>query len=529
MTAFAMFALAGLFVAGELLRPYAPAPPPSPLAGSKSAFHRSAALQPIDWEVDPPAAIARSRRTGRPLFVFVGAPGSPSRTEIDRSLFAGDAAWLLNRRFVCLRVDGDAHPEWQSAALPLSSPGQPMRAAWVLSIWSPRGRLLALRIDAADRGVFSQPELEALAKASEQVMWEISDQHELEELIVKNPGGEGGKLDPRALVSRAADPLAVGVAQVGKWEARLVYGDTAAAEEDIALALQTGYLAERSGLPQLGWSERGSSAPPGWSRMTASAAWLSMASRMAARTGQTQWIELARLSANRLAQSDGGFWSISPAGEEAPDHAARGALLGAGALIESGLMLDEPRFVRVGLRRIQTLWQSRSAPARLGQALDWAEACSWAFAASGDLAWLPRLETVLGQARQIGQGGQPGEWWSRRPLRAADSGLPIQLRAMDTWEESDAARLVRVLARASVSLNRPALMEESREAARRVAGWAGQSSAPAWASFARDSWPVLQGNVVRLEAGQPGAWSALRANGEVLTAWGPPRTSADRS
>lgn len=528
MTAFAMLALAGLFAAGELLRPYAPAPPPSPLASSSSAFHRAAALQAIDWEVDPAAAIARSRRSGRPLFVFVGAPGSPSRSLIDRTLFAGDSAWLLNRRFVCLRIDGDAMPEWQSAALPLSSPAQPMRAAWALSIWSPRGRLMALRLDAADRGAFSQPELEALAKSSEEEVWELSDQQESEELIVKNPRGAPAQLDPAALLpAGGTDLLSVGVSQVAQWEIQAIYGSQSSTEESIALALQSGYLGQ-DGLPQLGWSVRGPSAA-GWSRMTTAAAWLSMTSRMTARTGQTQWRELARLAGGRLAQGDGAFWVRSPQGEEAPDHASRGALLGAGALIEAGLLADEPRLVRVGLRRIQTLWRSRSAPARLGQALDWAEACLWAYAATGDEAWLPRLETALAQARQIGQGGLPGEWWSRRPQRAADSGLPLQIRAMDTWEESDAARLVRVLARASVSLNRPSLLAESREAAERVAAWAEGRPAPAWAGFARDSWPILRGRIIRVEAGQGGAAEALRANPDALLAWGPPGASADRS
>ena len=530
MTAFAMIALAGLFAAGEALRPFAPEPPPSPLASSKSAFHRAAAQQPIEWEVDPVAAIARSRRTGRPLFVFVGAPGSPSRREIDRSLFAGDAAWLLNRRFVCLRIDGDAMPEWQSAALPLSSPSQPMRAAWALSIWSPRGRLLALRLDAADRGAFSQPELEALAKSAEEDVWELSDQHEREEMIVKSPSGTAAALDPQSLVGPgSSEILAVGVTQVARWELQTTYGSADEAEEGIAMALESGYLGGSEGIPQLGWSARGLSAPPGWSRMTTAAAWLSMTSRMAARTGKTQWIEVARLAGGRLAKSDGMFWCTSPQGREAPDHAERGGLLGAGALIEAGLMLDEPRFVRVGLRRIQSLWRGRQAPTRLGQALDWAEACLWAYAATGDEAWLPRLEIALAQARQIGKGDLPGEWWSRRPVRAADNALPIQIRAMDTWEESDATRLVRVLARASVSLSRPALMQESREAAQRVAGWAQGSTAPAWASFARDSWPVLQGRVVRVEAGGGGAQAALRANPTALAAWGPPPALSDRS
>lgn len=69
------------------------------------ACGKSYVAQTLTWETDDVAALARSAREDRPLFVFVGAEWDASAKELERLTFADARVRKELQRFVTLYVD----------------------------------------------------------------------------------------------------------------------------------------------------------------------------------------------------------------------------------------------------------------------------------------------------------------------------------------------------------------------------------------------------------------------------------------
>jgi uncharacterized protein YyaL (SSP411 family) len=85
---------------------------PSRLADASSAYLRSAAQQPVDWYPWGPDAFARARREGKPILLDIGAVWCHWCHVMDRESYESPAvAALLNRDWICVKVDRDERPD----------------------------------------------------------------------------------------------------------------------------------------------------------------------------------------------------------------------------------------------------------------------------------------------------------------------------------------------------------------------------------------------------------------------------------
>ncbi len=132
-----------LGVAARYLARQIPLPPPNRLGAETSEFLRRGAHEIVDWYPYGQEAFSLARRTGKPVFMVVGAPWSRFGRQMDSDVFGHPSTGrYLSRSFVCVRVDGIEHPEWLSAFLPLSRNGLgfvPGFQAWILD---PGGHLV---------------------------------------------------------------------------------------------------------------------------------------------------------------------------------------------------------------------------------------------------------------------------------------------------------------------------------------------------------------------------------------------------
>ncbi|HTT15947.1 MAG TPA: thioredoxin domain-containing protein [Thermoplasmata archaeon] len=89
-----------------------PAPRRSRLAGTSSAYLRSAADQPIDWYPWGVEAFEVARSSGRPLLVDVGASWCHWCHVMDEGTYSdAEVGKILRQHFVAVKVDRDEHPE----------------------------------------------------------------------------------------------------------------------------------------------------------------------------------------------------------------------------------------------------------------------------------------------------------------------------------------------------------------------------------------------------------------------------------
>jgi uncharacterized protein YyaL (SSP411 family) len=108
------FALASSVLAGALT---ASAASPG-LAGSPSAFVRSQAASPVDWQSWDAAMVKRAAAEGRPVYLFVGSFLSELSRATGRQTFANpDVAAFLNTSFLCVLVDRDEQPDVAACVL----------------------------------------------------------------------------------------------------------------------------------------------------------------------------------------------------------------------------------------------------------------------------------------------------------------------------------------------------------------------------------------------------------------------------
>src|SRR5512134_2702521 len=98
------------------------------LAGEESAYLRSAAHQPVHWLPWGDAAFARARAEDKPILLDIGAVWCHWCHVMDgESYESPDVAAILNRDFVCVKVDRDERPDvdsrYQRAVAAISGQG----------------------------------------------------------------------------------------------------------------------------------------------------------------------------------------------------------------------------------------------------------------------------------------------------------------------------------------------------------------------------------------------------------------------
>ena len=110
---------------------------------STSGCGKSHVAQPLTWETDDVAALARSAREDRPLFVYVGADWDAAAKELEHVTFADARVRNELRRFVNLHVDmtDDELPSTVSATRRFKIIGEP-----ALLVLAPDGETELVRI-----------------------------------------------------------------------------------------------------------------------------------------------------------------------------------------------------------------------------------------------------------------------------------------------------------------------------------------------------------------------------------------------
>jgi hypothetical protein len=98
------------------------------LAGESSAYLRSASHQPVDWLPWGDAAFARARGEDKPILLDIGAVWCHWCHVMDGESYDDPAvAGILNRDFVCVKVDRDERPDvdarYQRAVTAISGQG----------------------------------------------------------------------------------------------------------------------------------------------------------------------------------------------------------------------------------------------------------------------------------------------------------------------------------------------------------------------------------------------------------------------
>ena len=82
------------------------------LAHETSPYLRAHAQNPVDWLPWGEEALARARELDRPLFVSIGYAACHWCHVMERESFEDDpTAELLNRHFVCVKVDREERPD----------------------------------------------------------------------------------------------------------------------------------------------------------------------------------------------------------------------------------------------------------------------------------------------------------------------------------------------------------------------------------------------------------------------------------
>jgi len=115
---------------------------PNLLGSEASAYLKSAAHQPVHWEPWGDGAFARARTEDRPILLDIGAVWCHWCHVMDGESYEDPAvAELLNREFVCVKVDRDERPDvdarYQRAVQAISGQG-----GWPLTAFlDPEGRV----------------------------------------------------------------------------------------------------------------------------------------------------------------------------------------------------------------------------------------------------------------------------------------------------------------------------------------------------------------------------------------------------
>ncbi len=108
---------------------------PNALSRESSAYLRSAAEQPVDWQPWGDAAFERARREAKPVLLDIGAAWCHWCHVMDRESYENaETAALINRHFVAIKVDRDERPDvdarYQLAVSALAGQG-----GWPLTVF----------------------------------------------------------------------------------------------------------------------------------------------------------------------------------------------------------------------------------------------------------------------------------------------------------------------------------------------------------------------------------------------------------
>ena len=114
----------------------------SRLADQQSSYLRSAKDQPVDWHPWGPEAFELARTEGKPVLLDIGAVWCHWCHVMDHESYEDPAiAELLNRDWICIKVDRDERPDvdvrYQRAVQALTGQG-----GWPLTAFlTPEGRV----------------------------------------------------------------------------------------------------------------------------------------------------------------------------------------------------------------------------------------------------------------------------------------------------------------------------------------------------------------------------------------------------
>ncbi len=82
------------------------------LAASASAFVRSQAHSPVNWELWTPEVLRRAKAENKPVYLFVGSSLSElSRATCQQTFTNPESAAYLNQHFICVIVDREEQPD----------------------------------------------------------------------------------------------------------------------------------------------------------------------------------------------------------------------------------------------------------------------------------------------------------------------------------------------------------------------------------------------------------------------------------
>ena len=85
------------------------------LASARSAYLRSAAHQPVQWQEWSDQAFAAARESDRPVLLDIGAVWCHWCHVMDGESYEDPAlAEFLNQHFICIKVDRDERPDVDS-------------------------------------------------------------------------------------------------------------------------------------------------------------------------------------------------------------------------------------------------------------------------------------------------------------------------------------------------------------------------------------------------------------------------------
>lgn len=130
----------GLLV--KSLQPLLPLPRANLLSTETSDFLKQGSLAGVDWRLPSEETFAEALRTDKPILLLIGTDWSQLGRYADRQVFSDpEVQTFLAKRFVCVRVDGAAMPEWAYAYLPLRRQSIGLRTAFQIWVLDPNGEL----------------------------------------------------------------------------------------------------------------------------------------------------------------------------------------------------------------------------------------------------------------------------------------------------------------------------------------------------------------------------------------------------
>jgi len=184
------------------------------LEGAESAYLRSAAHQPVDWNPWGEGPFARARAEHRPILLDIGAVWCHWCHVMDGESYEDpDLARYLNEHFVCVKVDRDERPDvdarYQRAVQALAGQG-----GWPLTAFlTPDGDVFYGGTYFPPDGRFGRPGLRAVLERVREVFHAEPDKvrqtaGELRGHVVASLGeGAAGALEP-AMLAQGAERMA---------------------------------------------------------------------------------------------------------------------------------------------------------------------------------------------------------------------------------------------------------------------------------------------------------------------------------